>query len=75
MKRHMIKWGSCFLESGDDFMTWCGISEWDTPSEELMEHFVYKWDDCDCKRCRAAYYRDMKRHEELMGRENRAFKK
>lgn len=66
MKNHMI-YNIYFLypEPDDGFRTWCGISDIDNPSEELMKnHLVNDWEDCTCKKCKKAYEKHIKRFEE-----------
>jgi len=53
----MIRPNYSFFEPDDSFMTWCGISDMDNPSEELMENFVDNWNDCTCKKCKQSYER------------------
>jgi len=63
MKKHMVRPNYSFFEPNDSFMTWCGITDMDSPSEECMENFVYNWDECNCKKCKQAYERDIRNFE------------
>lgn len=55
----MIKSNYSFSEPDDSFQTWCGITDMDNPSEELMENFVYDWQNCTCKKCKQGYERSI----------------
>ena len=64
MKYHMIKPNPWHFDIDDTFRTWCGINDDMNPSEDLMDHFVVDWKDCDCKKCKRAYEKYINNYNE-----------
>lgn len=63
MKTHKIKSGGEYTINGrdDGFKTYCGLTDYNTKSENLTEHcLVGIHDKCTCKKCNKAYIRKMK---------------
>jgi len=74
MKYHMMKPKPWHFDIDDSFQTWCGISDHMNVSEEAIEHFVTDWKNCDCKKCKQAYERDIKEFEKQQKELNKALK-
>jgi len=55
MKTHKIRFGGEFTINGidDTFMTYCGLNEWNTTSDDLQ--IVGEHDECTCKNCNKSY--------------------
>lgn len=60
MKTHKIR-----TADTESFMTYCGITDMDNPSEYLVEKYlVGEFDECTCKKCKKAFEKHLREFNE-----------
>lgn len=65
MKTHKVKSNGLIIDQPHDwFNTFCGISDDNSPTEDLIENYlVGEHDECTCKICNKAYKKYYKKEE------------